>query len=127
MGSSCTTGLVAIIDDDESVRTAIHGVLESVGFSAVCFSRAQEFLASNKIDDSACVITDLKMPGMTGLELQERLARDGRRIPVIFVTAYGEERARASALKAGAAAFLDKPFNDDALIEIVRTAVNPSV
>lgn len=123
MGNSRTSGLIAIVDDDESVRTAIHGVLESVGFNAECFARAQEFLASSAVAKSVCVITDLKMPGMTGLELQARLAKEGRRIPMIFVTAYGEEKARASALKAGAVGFLDKPFNDDALIEIVQGAV----
>jgi FixJ family two-component response regulator len=118
-----STSVVAIVDDDLSARTAIQGVLKSVGFTARSFASAEEFLISEQLQHSACLIADVQMPGMSGLELQERLAKEGRRIPVIFVSAYGDDKARTRAMRAGAAGFLDKPFNDDALIDIVKAAI----
>jgi FixJ family two-component response regulator len=115
--------LVAIVDDDESVRSAVHGVLRSVGLKAQTFSSAEEFLASGKADLVGCLVTDVQMPGMTGLELQARLAEDDHRIPVIFITAYGNASMRAQAMRAGAVEFLGKPFDDDILLESVRAAL----
>jgi FixJ family two-component response regulator len=115
--------LVAVVDDDESVRNAVHGVLRSVGLKVQAFSSAAEFLESGKQDQTGCLITDVQMPGMTGLELQARLAEDEYRIPVIFITAFGNARMRAQAMRAGAVEFLGKPFNDEVLLESVRAAL----
>jgi FixJ family two-component response regulator len=115
--------LVVVVDDDESVRDAVHGLLESVGRNARSFSSSQEFLASGQPGETACLITDFQMPKMNGLELQAKLTAEGFRIPVIFITAYGEPSMRAQAMQAGALAFLDKPFDDDVLLEAVRKAL----
>jgi FixJ family two-component response regulator len=115
--------LVAIVDDDDSVRTAVHGVLRSVGLKTQTFTSAEEFLDWSPADEPGCVITDVRMPGMTGLELQARLLELDRRIPIIFMTAYGTPRMRAQALQAGAVSVLDKPFNDEVLLETVRAAL----
>jgi len=116
--------LIAVVEDDPSVRVAVQGVLKSAGFSVESFASAEEFLASGQQYDSACIITDLQMPGMSGLELQERLNEDGSQLPIIFISAFGDEQVRTRALKAGALDFLGKPFDDDVLIELVRTAVS---
>lgn len=116
--------LVAIVDDDESMRGAVHGALKSVGFEARTFASAEEFLNSEVRAVVGCLITDIHMPGISGLELQARLADDVPRIPIIFITAYGNDRIRARALEAGARAFLDKPFNDVILLEAVRLALD---
>jgi FixJ family two-component response regulator len=115
--------LVAIVDDDESVRTALHGVLRSVGLKPRAFTSAEEFLESGQRDQVGCLITDVQMPGMTGLELQARLAEDDERIPIIFITAFGNARMRAQAMRAGAVEFLGKPFDDEVLLESVRAAL----
>ncbi len=115
--------LVAVVDDDESVRSALDGALKSVGFNARSFGSAEDFLDSGLQGETACLITDLQMPGMNGLQLQAKLAEDDRRIPIIFITAYGEPRMRAAAMRAGAITFLDKPFDGDVLLETVRTAL----
>ena len=122
MGALNTSTLIAVVDDDESVRTAIRGVLESVGFNVMPFASAEEFLAWQN-GSFACLISDVKMPGIDGLELQRRLAREGSDIPIIFVSGYGSEHSRTCALSAGAIGFLDKPFDDDALIELVQSAL----
>jgi FixJ family two-component response regulator len=114
---------VAVVDDDESVRIAIHGALASVGFAARAFASAEEFLDSGLLGDTACLISDIQMPGMSGLELQAALAKGDRRIPIIFITAFGDKRVRMQALKAGALEFLDKPFDDNHLLETVRGAL----
>ena len=115
--------VVAVVDDDPSVRIALRGVLKSCGFNVEAFSSAEELLASGALTGSACIITDYQMPGMTGLELQERLVEEGHRIPIIFVTAFGDEKLRSRAMKAGAVEFLDKPFDDSRLIQTVHTAI----
>ena len=115
--------LVAIVDDDEDVRNAVHAVLKSAGLSPRSFASAEDFLGSGKRSETACLISDIEMPGMNGLELQARLAEDGGRIPIIFITAYGNARTRTRAMKAGALDFLEKPFDDEILIERVRTAL----
>jgi FixJ family two-component response regulator len=115
--------LVAVVDDDESVRKAVHGVLRSVGLKVQAFSSAAELLESGKQEQTGCLITDVQMPGMTGLELQARLAKDEYRIPIIFITAFGNARMWAQAMRAGAFEFLGKPFNDEVLLESVRAAL----
>jgi FixJ family two-component response regulator len=117
--------LVGVVDDDESVRGALLDALRSVGLLAAAFSSAEEFLSSGRLDEIGCLITDLKMPGMSGLQLQAKLLEDGRRYPIIFITGHGESRARAQAMSAGAIEFLDKPFDDNLLLEIVRRVIRP--
>jgi len=117
------TKSVAIVDDDDSLRSAIQDLLEAIGVSAKAFSSAEEFLNSGQQHHTTCLIADIRMPGMSGLELQAKLNADGCRIPTIFITAHGDEKMRLQALRAGAVEFLSKPFNDEALIESVRAAL----
>lgn len=116
--------LVAIVDDDELIRDSLNGLMKAAGFPAVTFASAEEFLSSGKQEHTACLIADIRMPGMSGLELQSRLNRDNLRIPIIFITAQGDEKMRMQALRAGAVDFLAKPFDDDALLDSVRAAFN---
>ena len=116
--------VVAIIDDDESVRTALQGLMKAVGYPARTFASAEEFLNSGQQHQAACLITDIMMPGMSGLELQAKLNADNIRIPTIFITAHGDTKMRMQALRSGAVEFLAKPFNDDALLESVRAALD---
>jgi two-component system, LuxR family, response regulator FixJ len=114
---------IAIVDDDEDVRKAVHAVLKSAGLLPRAFASAEEFLESAQRGETACLISDIQMPGMNGLDLQARLAEDGCRIPIIFITAYGDTRTRMRAMKAGAVDFLEKPFDDNVLIERIRAAL----
>jgi FixJ family two-component response regulator len=120
MGIQRKTPLIAIVDDDESVRSAVHGVLKSVGLQTRSFGSAEEFLRSGHQSETSCLITDIQMPGMSGLELQAALAEEDRRIPIIFITAYGDAKTRTQAMRGGAVEFLAKPFDDDVLLETVR-------
>jgi FixJ family two-component response regulator len=113
---------VAIVDDDDSMRGALQGLLKAAGFSSRAFESAEEFLGSGHQRETACLITDIRMPGMSGLELQARLNADDCRIPTIFITAHGDEEMRFRALRAGAVEFLPKPFDDEVLIESIRAA-----
>ena len=115
--------MIAIIDDDDSVRGAVLGVLKSIGVTARSFASAEEFLVSGLWREIACLITDIRMPGISGLELQARLAEEDCRIPIIFITAYGDARVRTQAMRGGALVFLRKPFDDKVLIESVRAAL----
>jgi FixJ family two-component response regulator len=115
--------MVAIIDDDDLMRTALQGLLKSAGFKAQAFASAEEFLRSGQQHDTACLITDIRMPGMSGLELQAHLNAAHCRIPTIFITAHGDAKMRMQAMRAGAAEFLAKPFDDEALLESVRAAL----
>jgi FixJ family two-component response regulator len=115
--------LVAILDDDELIRTALRGLLKAVGLPAQAFASAEEFLNSGQQHQIACLITDIRMPGMSGLELQTKLNTEGCRIPIIFITGHGDERLRMQALRAGAVEFLAKPFDDEVLLESVRAAL----
>src|ERR1700733_8990038 len=108
---------ISVVDDDESARTAIQGVLKSVGWQARSFASAEEFLESGQLHETACLISDIRMPGMSGLDLQARLLEEGWRIPVIFVTAHGDSRMQTRAMKAGALALLGKPFDDEVLLQ----------
>jgi FixJ family two-component response regulator len=115
--------VVAIVDDDRSVRRALKDLLESAGLSARCFGSAEEFLESGRRDPTACVVADIRMPGMSGLELQAKLQAEGSRIPIIFITAHGDAKMETQAMRAGAVGFLPKPFVDELLLEMVRTAL----
>jgi|SRR3984893_386879 len=118
--------LVAILDDDDSVRGALQGLLKAVGLPAQAFASAEEFLQSGQQRRTACVIADIRMLGMSGLELQVQLNAEHCRIPIIFITAHGDTKMRMQALRAGAVEFLTKPFNDEALLESVQTALELS-
>ena len=115
--------MVAIVDDDDLMRTALQGLLKSAGLVAQAFVSAEEFLRSGHQHDTACLITDIRMPGMSGLELQAQLNADHCRIPTIFITAHGDAKMRMQAMRAGAVEFLAKPFDDEVLLESVRAAM----
>ena len=115
--------MVAIVDDDDLMRTALQGLLKSAGLLAQSFASAEEFLRSGHQRDTACLITDIRMPGMSGLELQAHLNADQCKIPTIFITAHGDAKMRMQAMRAGAVEFLAKPFDDEALLESVRAAL----
>jgi len=117
------TQMVAIVDDDDSMRSALQGLLKAVGLPTQAFTSGEEFLKCDQRDEIACLIADIRMPGMSGLELQAQLNADRRRIPIIFITAHGDEKMRMQALRAGAVEFMAKPFNDEALLESVRAAL----
>ena len=120
MTSNNSSKLVAIVDDDQSVQNALKDLMESVGISARCFGSAQEFLASDERDLTACLIADVRMPGMSGLVLQAKLVAEGSLIPIIFMTAHNDSKTKTQAMKAGAIEFLSKPFDDEVLLEKVR-------
>jgi FixJ family two-component response regulator len=117
------TKFVVVVDDDDSMRSAVQDLLEAVGLPAQGFASAEEFLKSGKQHRTTCLITDIRMPGMSGLELQAKLNAERCRIPTIFITAHGDEKMRMQALRAGAVEFLAKPFDDEALLESVRAAL----
>ena len=113
-------GLVAVVDDDKSVQTALQDLIDSDGLSALCFGSAEQFLDSEARHNAACLIADIRMPGMSGLELQAKLKAEGSRLPIIFVTAHGNDKMRIRAMREGAVEFLTKPFNDAVLLEMVH-------
>ena len=115
--------LVAIVDDDDSMRSALHGLLQSADLQAQAFASAEEFLNSGQQHQISCLIADIRMPGMSGLELQAQLNAERCRIPIIFITAHGDQRMRMQALRAGAVEFLAKPFDNEALLDSVRAAL----
>jgi|SRR4029077_268662 len=117
------TKFVVVVDDDDSIRSAVQDLLDAVGLPARAFESAEEFLRSGKQQETACLIADIRMPGMSGLELQAQLNAEHCRIPIIFITAHGDEKMRMQALRAGAVEFMAKPFNDEALLESVRAAL----
>ncbi len=123
MATQTKTKLVVIVDDDELMRSALQGMLKSVGLPSQAFASAEEFLESGNQLQTACLITDIRMPGMSGLELQAKLNAERCRIPTIFITAHGDTKMRMQALRAGAVEFLAKPFDDEVLLESVRAAL----
>ena len=123
MASEAKTKLVAIVDDDDSMRSALLGLLKVLGLEAQAFASGEEFLNSGQHRQTACLIADIRMPGMSGLELQARLNAERCRIPTIFITAHGDAKMRMQALRAGAVEFLAKPFDDEALVTSVRAAL----
>src|ERR1700730_5149368 len=123
MDVQAKTKMIAIVDDDDSMRSALQGLLKAVGLPALAFASGEEFLKSGQQRQTACLIADIRMPGMSGLELQAKLNADHCRIPTIFITAHGDEKMRMQALRAGAVEFLAKPFDDEALLTSVRAAL----
>jgi FixJ family two-component response regulator len=122
MNKRQTSRLVAIVDD-ESVQLALRDLIESDGLPAICFGSAEQFLDSEARSKAACLIADIRMPGMSGLELQAKLKAERCRIPVIFITAHGDAEMRIHAMRQGAVEFLSKPFDDAVLLEIVHAAL----
>jgi FixJ family two-component response regulator len=116
-------GVIAIVDDDAPLREALGSVMKAAGFSINTFASAEEFLASGNGQKSMCLILDVRLPGMSGLELQRRLREAGNQVPVVFVTAHGDASLRDLALKTGAAAFLNKPVRSDTLLNAIRAAL----
>ena len=123
MAIQAKLNLVAIVDDDDSMRMALQGMLKSVGLRSQAFASAEEFLKSGQQQQTACLIADIRMPGISGLELQTKLNAEHYRIPTIFITAHGDANMRMQALRAGAVQFLAKPFDDGVLLESVRAAL----
>ena len=115
--------MISIIDDDDSVREATKGLVRSLGYGVATFASAEGFLQSNQINDTECVISDVQMPGLSGVELQSVLLARGDPTPMIFITAFPEEKVRRRVLEAGAIGFLSKPFNEEHLIEHLQTAL----
>ena len=118
------SNLISIIDDDESVRRTTTRLIESFGFRAAAFESAENFLASGHLNDTSCLIVDVEMPGMNGLQLQSQLAAASCGIPIIFITAYDDKESRRRAMHAGAIAFLGKPFSDEQLLQGIRSALH---
>jgi FixJ family two-component response regulator len=115
--------MISIVDDDESVRESTKELVWSLGYDALTFASAEEFLESRWVGDTNCLITDLQMRGLSGLDLQRRLVAEGRLMPIIFVTAFPDDKTRSRALDAGAIGFLSKPFSDENLIRYLDTAL----
>ncbi|MDX6501504.1 MAG: hypothetical protein QOG23_4764 [Blastocatellia bacterium] len=115
--------VVAIVDDDDAVRVALEGLLRSAGLTARAYESAEEFIRSGQQSQVSCLIADIRMPGMSGLELQAKLNSENCKVPIVFITAHGDAQMRLQALRAGAVEFLAKPFNDEVLLETVRAAL----
>ena len=118
--------LISIVDDDESVRNALKSLIDSVGFRAEVFDSGEKFLNSPYLSQTDCLITDVRMPGMSGLELQDRLSAAGRSIPIVFISAHDDNEARARGLRAGAIDFLQKPFSEDSLLGAISVCLDKS-
>jgi two-component system, LuxR family, response regulator FixJ len=118
------TQIVSIVDDDESLRRSLRNLLGSVGFRVETFASAEAFVQSVRQEQTGCLVLDLGMPGMNGFDLLRHLSGRGSRIPVVILTAHGDDDARQRSLRAGAIAFLSKPFNSNALLDAVRTALD---
>src|SRR5262245_1325426 len=118
-----STPLVVIVDDDESIRESIQSLIRSIGFRTEVFQSAEELLDSDLLYETQCLILDVRMEGMNGLELQQRLNEMGSKIPIIFITAHYNEQLRTEALKAGAVEFLSKPFREEALLDSINLAL----
>ena len=116
--------LIAIIDDDEAMQDSLCDLMESAGLVARCFGSAEEFLESDFDRKAGCLIVDIRMPRMSGLQLQARLKEEGRNVPIIFITAHGDSRMRIRAMREGAVEFLAKPFDHQLLIRTIRTALD---
>jgi FixJ family two-component response regulator len=117
------TPLISIVDDDELARDGVRQLVESLGYRATTFASAKDFLDSNTLTETTCLITDLQMPGLNGLELQETLTSRGYQTPVILITAYPNDKHRTHALENGAVGFLSKPFTDRSLMECLTDAI----
>jgi len=124
MGTEQTSKLIVIVDDDESMQDSLQDLIESAGLEARCFGSAEEFLESGLHRQAACLITDIRMPKMSGLELQARLKGEQCSVPIIFITAHGDARMRIRAMREGAVEFLAKPFDHQLLLTRVRAALD---
>ena len=118
--------LIAIVDDEEPVRDATKSLVRSLGYHASTFASADDFLKSERVHDTSCLITDVQMPGLSGLDLQDHLIARGHRIPIIFMTGYPNDSVRARAMKAGAVCFLNKPLHEDHFIGCIQKALKAS-
>jgi FixJ family two-component response regulator len=116
--------MVAVIDDDEAFRVALQRLLKAAGFPVRSFASAEDFLKSGQQHETGCLVTDIRMPGMSGLDLQAKLSAEHCPIPTIFITAHGDEKMRLQAMRGGAVKFLGKPFDSDILLESVRVAID---
>ena len=123
MSNDQSSRFIGIVDDDQSVQCALQDLIESEGLSTVCFGSAEQFLDSGAQHTAGCLIADIRMPGMSGIELQAKLKADRCRIPVIFITAHGDAKMRIQAMRDGAVEFLTKPFDNAVLLETVHAAV----
>ena len=112
--------LVSVVDDDESIRRTMTLLIQSFGFQAAVFDSAESLLKSRQLHQTSCLIVDVQMPDMNGLQLQRHLASSGYKIPIVFITAYDNKESRQQAMQAGAVAFLSKPFDDELLLETIR-------
>ena len=119
-------GVIAIVDDDEPLREALCSVMKAAGFSTRAFASAEEFLESGAGHSVACLILDVRLPGMSGIELQRRLTDDSSKVPIIFVTAHGDASLRESLMKAGAAGFMNKPVRSATLLKELEAALDKS-
>jgi FixJ family two-component response regulator len=117
--------VVSIVDDDPSVCEGLLDLLSSMGFAAEAFARADDFLKSDRLDSTCCLIADVQMPGMTGLELHDHLIRSGKAIPTILITAFPKDTDRARALRAGVHCYLPKPFSEMDLLSCIHAALGP--
>jgi FixJ family two-component response regulator len=122
-GASPEKSRIAVVDDDEYLREALKGLLRSAGFGAETYASGEEFLRSGGLEETECLILDVRMPGMSGVELRRYLELAGHDIPVIFITAHGDDSTRAQALGESVVGFLTKPFSDDALLEAIGRAL----
>jgi FixJ family two-component response regulator len=122
---STTRPLISIVDDDESMREAAKGLLRSLGYNAVAFPSAEDFLHARQLSQTTCLIADINMPGMSGLDLYRHLSGSGKPIPTILITAYPDTRARDSALKNGVVCYLSKPFEESSLLSCIQLALAP--
>jgi len=123
MSAIATKNLIAVVDDDELVRGALQRLLKASGLGTVSFGSAESLLKSGQLPDIACLIVDIRMPGMSGLELQAKLKAERCRIPIIFITAHGDAKMRTQAMRDGAVKFLAKPFDNTVLLEAVHAAL----
>jgi two-component system, LuxR family, response regulator FixJ len=119
--------VIAIVDDDEPLREALGSVLKAAGITTRTFASAEEFLACRDCEEIACLVLDVRLPGMSGIELQKRLNETLKPLPIIFVTAHGDASLRDSLMRAGARAFLYKPVRSDALLKAIRRALETNV
>jgi FixJ family two-component response regulator len=123
MSNEQSSRFIAIVDDDRSVQTALQDLIESEGLSTLCFGSAEQFLDSGAQHKAACLIADIRMPGMSGLELQTKLKAERCRVPIIFITAHGDAKMRSQAMRYGAVKILAKPFDNTVLLEAVHAAL----
>ena len=114
--------LISVVDDDESMREAVRGLMKSLGYAAEAFASAEEFLSSRQVPRTSCLIADVQMPGMTGLELYRHLVAAGKTIPTILITAFPDDRIRERALEDGVVGYLSKPFNENDLLACIHSS-----